>query len=213
MPLFQTIKKTFSNGTNATVFVWKITETLPTLLSDIVLKPESQMRLSSMKSEQHQLGFLSVRHLLAQIGMTDFDLFYDKTGKPFLTNGLHISITHSFEFSAIATCDQNLGIDIEQQRDKIIHISNKFCDSEFDFLDKNENEYVKNFTKIWGAKECVFKIENQKGISFKNHISVHSFDKEDSKMKVLLNFEGSTSLFEMHPIEIENYILVFGIKL
>lgn len=213
MPLFQTFKKTFSNGTIANVLVWKITETLPKLLSELDLKPESQTRLRSMKSKQHQLGFLSVRHLLAQIGMSDFDLIYDKTGKPFLKDGLHISVTHSFEFSAIAISDQNLGIDIEQQRDKIVQISNKFCASEFGFLDKNENVNVNNLTKIWGAKECVFKIENQKGISFKNHISVQPFEKKDNKLMVSLNFEDSATLFEMHPVEIENYILVCGVKL
>ena len=213
MPLFQTIKKTFSNGITADVFVWKITETLPKILSGLVLKPASQMRLSSMKSKQHQLGFLSVRHLLAQIGRPDFDLIYDKTGKPFLENKLHISITHSCEFSAIAISDHNLGIDIEQQRDKIKQISNKFCTSEFDFLNQNENEYVHNLTKIWGAKECVFKIENQKGISFKNHLSVHPFEKKDNKLMVSSNFQGSDSLFEMHTIEIENYIMVCGVKL
>ena len=66
--------------------------------NQLTLKPESLERVLGMKSELHQRGFLSVRHLLAEFGYKDVDLFYDENGKPHLKDGKHISITHSFTF-------------------------------------------------------------------------------------------------------------------
>ena len=71
------------------------------LMNRLVLKPESLERVIGMKSELHQRGFLSVRMLLAEFGYTDSDLFYDSFGKPHLKDGKHISISHSYSFSAV----------------------------------------------------------------------------------------------------------------
>ena len=79
-----------------------------------------------MKSEIHRRGFMSIRHLMAEAGYVDHDLFYDELGKPHLKNGSNISITHSFNFTAIILSDRKVGIDIEKRRDKILKIANKF---------------------------------------------------------------------------------------
>ena len=52
------------------LYVWKITETLD-FLRDVKLSENSLNRLNSMKSVPHQKGFLSIRHLLRQIQLTD----------------------------------------------------------------------------------------------------------------------------------------------
>ena len=122
MPLYKTIT------VNATtiVHIWKIEEDINTLSRNIKLTDHCQNRLEGMKSELHQRGFMSIRHLLAKAGYTDFDLYYDKNGKPHLHDGKHISITHSYTFTAIIISDQPVGIDIEKQRDKILRIAHKF---------------------------------------------------------------------------------------
>ena len=92
MALYKTL--TISNTTK--VFIWKIEETIAELKQGISLTESNEARLSSMKSDIHQKGFLSIRHLLKEVGLTDADLIYDEHGKPNLTNGRFISITHSF---------------------------------------------------------------------------------------------------------------------
>ena len=113
------------------VFIWKIEEEFNELFRQIRLKDVSLARLERMKSESHQKGFLSIRHLLKVACYSDFDLFYDADGKPNLMDGKQISITHSNNFSAIIIGDENVGIDIELQRDKITRIADKFIDFEF----------------------------------------------------------------------------------
>ena len=105
MPLYKTI--TVSPTTK--VYIWKIEESLETLKSTLplgegqthILTPHCQKRLDSMKSDLHQRGFMSIRHLLAEADYTDFDLYYSPSGKPHLHDGKHISITHSYTFTAI----------------------------------------------------------------------------------------------------------------
>ena len=66
-------------------------------MSPLDLKLNSLERVMGMKSELHQRGFLSVRHLLRDFGYTDQDLFYDGNGKPHLKDGKYISITQISE--------------------------------------------------------------------------------------------------------------------
>ena len=115
MPLYKSI----SVNSQTTVKIWKIEESYSDLLQPLNLKPQSLERVLGMKSELHQRGFLSVRHLLHEFGYTDQDLFYDDNGKPHLKDGKHISITHSFTFSGVIVSDKEVGIDIEKQREKI----------------------------------------------------------------------------------------------
>ena len=207
MPLFKTIQ---FNATTQ-ILVWKITESYQDLYETVVLNEKNSIRISGMKSELHQRAFLSVRKLFYLAGYTDFDLYYDDFGKPHLKDGKHISITHSHNFSAIIISDETVGIDIELQREKIIKIADKFCDSEFQYLSDNK-EYIRKLTVIWGAKEAIFKIRNEKGISFKNHIRVNAFDLETQETTSELHYDSLVKSFKIYFEEIEGFTLVYAFQ-
>ena len=123
--------KTLTVNKTTKVLIWKIEESISELKKGISLSENSSTRLQSMKSELHQKGFLSIRHLLKEIGYTDFDIIYDAFGKPHLKDGKFISITHSFTFTGIILSDNlPVGIDIEKQREKILKIAHKFTSLE-----------------------------------------------------------------------------------
>ena len=209
MPLFKKIE--FNAGTQ--IYIWKITESFEQLFQEVQLNPICQKRISNMKSEMHQRGFLSVRKLLNEAAYTDFDLFYDEFGKPHLHDGKHISITHSHQFSSIIVSDEVVGIDIELQREKIIRIADKFCDAEFQYLNKETvSEYIKKLTVIWGAKEAIFKIRNEKGISFKDHIAVNSFGLDQTTTLANLHFGGLDKVFKIYFEEVEDFTLVYALE-
>ncbi len=195
------------------IYIWKITESEQQLLSEVELNEKNQRRLQSMKSELHRRGFLSVRKLLAYNGYSDFDLYYDETGKPHLHDGKHISITHSHEFSAIVLSDTNIGIDMEMQREKIRVIADKFtAPLEESYLNREASDYIGKLTVIWGTKEAIFKIRNEIGISFKDHIALLPFEISDTKATAILGFDAKESLFSVHFEEIENFTLVYVIE-
>lgn len=207
MPLY----KKFNIGENAQVLIWQITESFEDLFDEVYLKDISLVRVNNMKALSHQKGFLSIRKLLQEVGYSDEDLFYDETGKPNLVDGKLISITHSFEFSAIILSEKIAGIDLEMQREKIITIAEKFMDTEFDFLPKEkELDFIQKSTVIWGVKEAIFKIENQVGISFKDHISVFPFEMTDGKTSAILTFETEVKEYSIQFEIVENYIVVIA---
>ncbi|CAN1558850.1 Sfp Phosphopantetheinyl transferase [Flavobacteriaceae bacterium] len=216
MPLYKAI--TLNPSTQ--ILVWEITESFQELSSEVVLNESNTVRLNGMKSEMHQRAFLSVRKLFQEAGYTDFDLFYDKFGKPHLYDGKHISITHSHQFSALILSDEVVGIDIELQREKIIRIADKFVsEKELSHLQKLDNQdYIKKLTVIWGVKEAIFKIRNEKGISFKDHIFESEFNLIDQKTKAQLRFENQIETFDIHFEEIElqdsqqSYVLVYALN-
>ncbi|MEP7093025.1 MAG: 4'-phosphopantetheinyl transferase superfamily protein [Flavobacterium sp.] len=201
MPLFQTIH--CSKTTK--ILIWEITESLEELLSKVVLKEKTQRRLEGMKSQQHQRAFLSVRMLIQEMGFTDKDLHYDEFGKPYFDCHNYISITHSYHFAAIIISHETVGIDMELQREKIIRIADKFTDYECNYLKPDILEdYVKKLTIIWGAKEAIFKIRNEKGISFKEHIMVEDFSLSKSQTEASLHFDDLVKDFNVHYEEIKS---------
>ncbi|MEN2399598.1 4'-phosphopantetheinyl transferase superfamily protein [Flavobacterium sp. MC2016-06] len=201
MPLFQTI-----NCSDTTkILIWEITESLEELLSKVVLKEKTQLRLNGMKSQMHQRAFLSVRMLIQEMGFTDHELHYDEFGKPYFDCHNYISITHSHNFAAIIISEETVGIDMELQREKIIRIADKFTDFECSYLEPDfSEEYIKKLTIIWSAKEAIFKIRNEKGISFKDHIWVNSFSLEEDKTQASLHFDALVKDFDVHYKEIKS---------
>ena len=209
MPLYSTIL----HNSKTEILVWKITESLDQLLLEATLNEKSKARLNAMKSVSQQRGYLSVRKLLQEKNYSDFDLYYDEFGKPHLSDGKHISVSHSHEFSSIILSDENCGIDLEMQREKITTIAHKFAKNEFGFLNTSvKNSYIRQLTVIWGVKEAIFKIRNEPGISFNDHIQVDTFDLTTKKTKAVLNFGTIQINYEIFFEEIENYTLVFAFE-
>ncbi len=203
MPLLKTIA--LNNYTQ--LLVWKITEPFNDLFRSVVLKDVSLARLESMKAESHQKGFLSVRRLLMESGYTDFDLYYDEFGKPHLKDGRYISISHSNEFSVIVLSDVNIGADLEILKDKTLLLAPRYMDVSH-LKNLNEEESLLKATVVWGIKESVFKIKNEIGISFKDHIFENEFNLKDKKCTVELRFNDKIESFDIVFDFIEKYVFV-----
>lgn len=209
MPLYKTIK--VSNQTK--VMIWKIEESFATLSNDVELTQNSQDRVDNMRSDLHKRGFMSVRHLLAQEGYRDEDLFYDDLGKPHLKDGTFISITHSFIFSGVIfSKDRHVGIDIEKQRDKIVKIAHKFTPIQEYSTIANHEGLVRKLTIVWGAKESLYKIYEQEGLSFLQHIDIQDFLLEDSKTTGMITFKNTVSNYMVHFIEFEGFTGVYALQ-
>jgi 4'-phosphopantetheinyl transferase EntD len=207
MPLYKTI----TPNSQTIVKIWKISESYDGLIKNIKLKPESLERVLGMKSELHQRGFLSVRHLLAEFNYDDNDLFYDDNGKPHLKDGKQISITHSFNFSAVIVSDGIVGIDIEKQRDKITIIAHKFIDYEFDYLNENDPDYIKKLTTIWCVKESLYKLFATPGLSFKKYFLVIPFTIEEEETVAWIDYENKKHRFNIHFLEFEGFTCAYAI--
>ncbi|WP_223549632.1 4'-phosphopantetheinyl transferase superfamily protein [Aestuariivivens sp. NBU2969] len=208
MPLFKTIDV----NSQTTVKIWKITESFNVLKREINLKPENETRVLGMKSEIHQCGFLSVRCLLNKFGYKDSDLFYDVNGKPHLMDGKHISISHSFIFSAVIISNEPVGIDIEKQRDKIAVIKHKFLDYECSYLNENDADHIKQLTVLWCIKESLYKLYAMPGLSFKNHCLVIPFSNGEDVTAAWIDYNDLKTKFAVRYLEFEGFTCSYALK-
>lgn len=205
--------KTITVNKHTKVLIWKIEESFEELNEVVTLTNHCQERLNGMRSEIHQRGFLSVRHLLAEFGYTDFDLYYDENGKPHLKDGKHISITHSFNFSAIIVSDATpVGIDIEKQRDKILRIAHKFTPLQEYKTIANHEALVRKVTIVWGGKESIYKVFSEKGLSFLKHIDIDDFSMEASKTKGSVYYGKETATYSLDFLEFEGFTCVYALE-
>jgi phosphopantetheinyl transferase len=177
MPLYKSIDL----NSQTIVKVWKISEPLESLLNNTDLNLESLERVNRINSELHRKAFLSVRMLLVEFGYSDSDLFYDSFGKPYLRDGKHISISHSYHFSVLVISSAEVGIDIEKQRSKIIKIAPKFIGYETFYLNENDPSQIQKLTWVWCAKEALYKLYGIPGTNFKKHFIVLPFSTDSNK--------------------------------
>ena len=203
--------KTLTVNKVTKVLIWKIEESISKLQEGIVLSENSTTRLNSMKSQLHQRGFLSIRHLLKEVGYTDTDLIYDEFGKPHLKNGKFISITHSFTFTAIIVSDKfHVGIDIEKQREKILKIAHKFTPFEEYKTIANVDALISKLTIVWGAKESLYKIYGKKKLLFLHHIYIEDFKFADEKTTGEIRYNGENTAYNISFLEFEGFTCVFA---
>ncbi len=205
MPLYKSINV----NSQTCVKIWKIEESYDDLMKPLDLESNSLERVLGMKSELHQRGFLSVRHLLREFGYTDQDLYYDNYGKPHLKDGKNISITHSFIFSGVIISDHEVGIDIEKQRDKIAIIAKKFVDYEFNYLNNKSNDYIKKLTIIWGIKESLYKLFATPGMLFREHFLVIPFMIEDEQTVAWIDYKNKKYRYNTAFIEFEGFTCAY----
>jgi phosphopantetheinyl transferase len=197
-------------------YFWKITEDITWFNEKSVLNDNSKLRLQSMQSVAHQQGFLAVRMLLQHINLTDYDIYYDTFGKPHLEEKgknlelnikKHISISHSHEFSCICISNKPVGIDIEIGKEKTLKIASRYMDIKH--LDNlTVTDKIKKATVIWGIKESIFKLKNEKGISFPKHIFETPFKLKDKKGTAQLIFNNNTEDFQFQFEILEEYAFV-----
>ena len=207
MPLYKTI----TSRENTKLLIWKIEESFEDLCDGISLTDHCKKRVDGMKSDLHRRGFMSVRHLLALLGYTDYDLFYDENGKPHLKDGMHISITHSFIYAAIIISDEEVGIDIEKQRPKILKIAHKFTPVEEYRTLANEDAIMRKLTIVWCAKESLYKSFAHPGVSFLEHIYVEDFRLDDIATTASVSIDSRQEVYEVYFQEFEGFTLAYAI--
>lgn len=202
--------KTIIVNEHTHALIWKIEESYESLRQNSTLTEKDEVRLASMKSEVHRLGFLSIRRLLALAGYESAQLYYDDFGKPHLTNGKHISISHSFDFSAVVLSDAATGIDVEKQHDTVSRIAAKFIGYEWNYLTGFDG--IEKLTVLWCIKESLYKAMGERGVSFKQHCKVIPFRLQDGKTQAWVHFKSKIEKYQVSFLSFEGYSCAYTLR-
>jgi len=174
----------------SSLYLWNITESLTGLLS--LLTKSASNEYLRYRSPEHQKQYLAKKILLQYLSIED-KLSYLDSGKPVLNNNQHISISHSGNWVVISIASQETGIDMESANPKLLKIASKFVHpSEKNIFETGKTE---DLQFIWTAKESIYKLAGQKGLSFKNDIILHQFDRKKKMAYALLHQKKKIKIF------------------
>ena len=151
--------------------------------------------------------FLAVRKTL-ELENPNFKIRYDKSGRPSINSDLNISISHSnFMAAVVFSSTSKTGIDIELKDTKIVNIKDKFLNES----EKLNSEYETNIdylTKIWTAKESIYKALGIKGISFSDNIIINKLSNKRGRGHYINGKENDK--FDLIFFAIDDYVLCYA---
>ncbi len=132
-------------------------------------------------------------------------------GKPYRKDcHKHISISHSKDKVAVIISNRSVGIDIQNEVDKITRIQHKFIsDAESSKLPKQN--LVPYYHVFWGAKESMYKAHGTKELEFKKHMHVYPFKffKKDLELKGWVRKDDFDETYDLYVHKIKDDYLVY----
>ena len=191
------------------VVIWEINESIHDLKSKVVLSEDSLKLLNQKKSEIHKKQFLAIKNIFNFLCIDDKDLKYNKSGQPFFSQNIKLSISHSGNYAALITSDHNVGIDIEKISDKAMKIKHKFLHIELNYPQELNNQISLVY---WNIKESIYKAMGIMGVDFKKNILVLPLDINATKCKSWYVNNDDICSFETYFRISKNYTLAFVIK-
>lgn len=167
------IKKKCVN--NSTILLVKKELNVGELLARIELGEIDKEKYSKITNDKRKEEFLTSRILCNQFFGDYTQIFYRENGAPYLKNGYRINISHSATHLAlILSKDSKVAIDIESPSERVLRIKERaFSSDELAFL---EGENLTEYIKFWCAKECMIKIQTNRGIDFRDKINLYYRD-------------------------------------
>lgn len=196
--------------------IWKITESVNELTSQLYLNSEEFKTLYEFKTEHRQKQWLSYRVLIRNLVKIDtiYKIYYTPNGKPYLIHPpRNISVTHSGDLSATLISEDitiNPGIDLEKIDPKVMRVRDKFLNP-IEQIRASVQPSLLMYTMLWSAKETVYKCYDNPAISLKENIYIHSLREYNGywliKLKVYLH--GHIGEFSVRCELIDGHVLSY----
>lgn len=154
------------------LYVWRVTSCSRDLSPRVCLVKEEQNEFRVLKTEKRKVEFLACRLALKTIFSNKLILQHLNSGKPFIDEAPHISISHSNNYIAIVFGKENIGLDIELPQEKMQSIISRVLSAdENNFFLKNPSAILA--CKLWGIKEATLKYIGDKKLSFRQDIKIN----------------------------------------
>ncbi|MDX2359881.1 MAG: 4'-phosphopantetheinyl transferase superfamily protein [Crocinitomicaceae bacterium] len=148
----------------------------PFLYLDYLSESEKE-RMFTFKHVKRRREFIATRILRHSIfGFKH--IHYNQHGAPYIEDAGFISISHCKNLVGIALNEHyKIGLDLESPRENIGVLSHKFLsDHELKSFEINNSLEL---TKIWSAKEALYKLAGRKQIIFKEELLLTKLDNDN----------------------------------
>lgn len=151
------------------IYIWNVNESSEALAVHEALAGKVILPGEDYRSE-HRLQHYYLQRILVEQHYPGVVLNYNSSGKPILSNGRHVSFTHSGNYFGAYFSHSLCGIDIELSNSKALKVLRKF-------INDGESSFSENWTealalKMWCIKESSFKVVGREDMFLKSHIFV-----------------------------------------
>lgn len=163
------------------------------------------------KSASRKAEFLTVRRLLQALGGNGATIVYKENGRPHLSDGRFISITHSGTLVGVMISDSHpVGIDLEAVRPNITRIASKFVsDDEHTEFGKGLDEDTLHV--IWCAKEILFKLYAKGNVDFRKDLTIRkTADHGDATVEARIDKIDFQATVIIEHRRLNDYVLAWG---
>lgn len=175
--------------------IWDIIESLDEFHQHLSLTPALKEELDVRKTETGKKGFLAVRLALQSMGISLTDLSFSVQGEPKLS-GAYCSLSHSQRYAVSVKGEMPIGVDIEAYREQIVRIAAKFVHPNEQASIFPENQ-IALLTRLWTAKEAVYKAMHHPGLAFATQIEVAPFSLGDTSGSAQVYLSDKTHCFSL----------------
>jgi phosphopantetheinyl transferase len=188
--------------------IWKITESVNTLLKDIDLSPQEKDYLGKIHNTLRKKQSIAAKVILNKLINDKVHVAHNEHGAPLSKNIKNISISHSHKLSMTLISEDIIGIDIQLRSSKINLIQSKFL-NQHDFNKCFELEDFLHHT--WCSKEAIYKTLNGLPCSLKKNIFITNLNNNESiglykKDEKQINFKIYHEIFADYFISIAKKI-------
>ena len=198
------------------IALWKIEETEAEMIGKLQLDEEEQAKLKSLARGKRSLHWLATRVLLRYLLQTQEYIHCpsDANGKPYLPDfPYEISLTHSYDYAGVMLSTAGLcGIDLEIVKEKVVRIKDKFLKpEELDFIDPAHE--VDQLYACWSAKEAVYKLQGNKGVSFLQDMQIKPFTFIPQGVMQLELLKGEHArTYQVYYERFNEYMLAYAVE-
>ena len=139
------------------------------------------------------------------------EILYHPNGRPYLANGVEISISHSYDWLVVLFSyeKEKIGVDIEKISQKVINIKDKFLSD--DELVDLETESPDKYTTYWAVKEAVYKAFDTEHVVFGDEILIENFSysQQGGKINALVKRPDTEKKYTLAYEVFSEYVLVY----
>ncbi len=200
-----TVHQTYQKN-DTLLTLWEATETTNELLVLAELTAIEKNIFSRIHLEKRQREWLCMKILLRRFA-ADRMLSNLSNGKPVITGGRHISVSHCGNIVGVIFSDHNLGMDIQTPNEKLFHIASKFCNVSELKAASNNDHALEILTMIWSAKEAVFKFFGER-VHFAREMSMQPFQVKDQSLKVDYRGVHGARTFQLAHMKLNDFHII-----
>ncbi|WP_296621571.1 4'-phosphopantetheinyl transferase superfamily protein [Marivirga sp.] len=199
---------------NIHLAVWKIEEDLDFYLKNVQLSAIDENILAETTHPEKKLEFMAGRMLcktvLHELKISDQPIFRNEYGKPQIPNSEYdISLSHTENCIALTIGYQmDVGIDIEKPKAKMAIVAPRlYTEEEMAYCQEN----LVYFSKVWSAKEVLYKLFMKRELDFRDHLSVKPENKDWTLMTGTIQKEGFHQSYQLAFYELEEYFICLNV--